>query len=174
MAYLGRLISVAMDHTILLTSLTALFFVSVSFACPSGFTTHENNCYVLLPVPTTWAEALRLCDAVKAKLAWIENGAENTFIVQMLKKANITGHSTEVWLGGTDMLLEGMWMWADDMELIQYTNWFPNEPNNAGNNQHCLGMMVNQDFKWDDYSCSLTNYPLCKRMQDDGEQSVIG
>lgn len=44
------------------------------------------------------------------------------------------------------MVLEGMWMWADDMELIEYTNRFQNEPNNAGNNQHCLWMMVNHDY----------------------------
>ena len=69
-----------------------------------------------------------------------------------------------MWLGGTDMLNEGEWLWAKTFQPITYTRWAPNEPNNgADQDQHCLGMEKDNDFKWDDNTCSRLAIPLCER-----------
>jgi len=77
----------------------------------------------------------------------------------------VTGHlhSKEVWLAGTDMLLEGIWIWADSMVPVVYTHWAPNEPNND-RGQHCMGMWMSKGFMWDDFYCDQKNYPLCKTL----------
>ncbi|XP_071145894.1 perlucin-like [Mytilus edulis] len=104
--------------------------VSVRSDCPLGFMRFQESCYAILPVKVSWAEALRLCQAFQAKLAWIDSAIEDKFIEGMLNRYHDSIATSEVWMGGTDMLIEGIWMWADSLKPFTYTNWFPGEPNN--------------------------------------------
>lgn len=59
-------------------------------------------------------------------MASINSAQENSWLV------STGGWSHGVYLGGTDLSVEGTWMW-DSGEPFSYTNWNPGEPNNAGN-----------------------------------------
>lgn len=59
------------------------------------------------------------------------------------------------------MLLEGQWLWADTLDPINYTDWASGEPNDT-NGQHCIGLLRDSGFKWDDNQCDKKMVPLCK------------
>ena len=70
----------------------------------------------------------------------------------------------EVWLAGSDLLMEGVWMWANDRTPIGYKNWAPGQPDNRGHYHppaHCLGLFDTVNL-WDDENCDSKNYPLCR------------
>lgn len=52
-------------------------------------------------------------------------------------------------LGFSDHVQEGHWVWANG-EKVVYTNWSPNEPNNASGNQQ-FGQMYPGGLWDDDY-----------------------
>ncbi|XP_071149469.1 perlucin-like [Mytilus edulis] len=111
---------------------------------------------------------MHLCEIFGASLATVENDQKDLYIKGLLGRLGASLPTREVWLGGTEMLNEGEWMWAKTFQKITYFRWAPNEPNNgaAASNQHCLGMEKDQDFKWDDNTCTKLAVPLCERPID--------
>lgn len=77
----------------------------------------------------------------------------------------------QVWIGGTDLLQEGIWLAPESLEPLTYFNWAPGEPDNLGG-QHCLAIFNNNNLQWDDNLCEVQNYALCKAEQIVGENIV--
>jgi hypothetical protein len=97
------------------------------------------------------------------KLARINDALENVFI------QGLQGSLGFIWLGATDALKEGTWLFADGTPLQEngvpapgvYTNWSPNEPSNAAPGEHCLTMWGGG--QWNDYVCSSKGGFACER-----------
>ena len=57
-------------------------------------------------------------------------------------------------------------MWDKSLELVNYTNWGPDEPNNAGSGEDRVVIGYGNDFSqrlWNDASCNSNNaYALCE------------
>lgn len=80
----------------------------------------------------------------------INNAAENAFI------ATTFGGDKAVWLGFTDVAVEGTFEWLTE-EPFSYANWLPpdanqgGEPSNGGGGTpQNFGAMVTPDGYWDD------------------------
>jgi flagellar hook-associated protein 2 len=82
-------------------------------------------------------------------LSNITSSAEMAFIQS---KALGTG----LWIGLSDVAVEGTWRWLDGPEagsLSSYFNWGGGEPNNGGNEDY---VRIRSDYKWND-SVNATN-----------------
>lgn len=66
-----------------------------------------------------------------------------------------------VWLGLTDMDVEGIWRWYSNNNIAKFTDWYPGEP--AGNGGEDCVVMVEPSNEWQDYPCSRSYHPLCER-----------
>ena len=53
-------------------------------------------------------------------------------------------------IGINDKDNEGIWLWDSDATPVVYENWWPGEPSNHGNVEHC-GVMMGK--KWWDMKC---------------------
>ena len=53
-------------------------------------------------------------------------------------------------LGINDKKKEGTWVWDSDATPVVYENWYPGEPTNHGNSEHC-GVMMGK--MWWDINC---------------------
>ena len=57
-------------------------------------------------------------------------------------------------------------MWDKSLQLVNYSNWAPDEPNNAGSGEDCVVIGYGTDFSqrlWNDASCnSEYAYALCE------------
>jgi len=75
-----------------------------------------------------WNTAQQQAQAVGGNLVSINDAAENTAIQTAAQAAGLTGG---VWIGYTDQVTEGTWVWTDG-SASTYTNWAPGEPSNSG------------------------------------------
>ena len=132
----------------------AIFFFSATIVY--GQTTHENYEYEIVETPMTWNEAAAHAKSKGGTLVKIETTEQNTWVKNLLKSVNTTaadgGGAIYSWLGGTDSVTEGSWLWEDDTKVPSNnsgTIWWGNgpghgsggsEPDNYEGTQHCLAM----------------------------------
>jgi len=60
-----------------------------------------------------------------------------------------------LWLGGSDSITEGTFVWDGSGVPTSFTNWSPNNPDNAGGDQDCVRMWLDIG-QWDDAWCNAT------------------
>jgi len=83
----------------------------------------NGHTYFLSNTRTTPEVAHANAIAAGGHLVTITNAAENLFVSQF--------NSERIWIGHTDRDVEGDWKWITN-EPVDYTNWAPGEPNDAG------------------------------------------
>ncbi|KAH3700348.1 hypothetical protein DPMN_075324 [Dreissena polymorpha] len=70
----------------------------------------------------------------------------------------------QLWIGGTDLLQEGIFLAPNSLETLTYFNWAPGQPDNIGTGQHCVSIFKDDAMlRWDDNNCDVKNWPLCQR-----------
>ena len=100
--------------------------------CPYGFTHYAltNVCFAVVTNPQeTWHNAKLKCLQRNATLGSIQNAGEDAFLGSIIQPDHL-------WIGLTDLHLEGNWSWIDQTPLT-YTPWRPDQPSNAAPGQHC-------------------------------------
>jgi Ca2+-binding RTX toxin-like protein len=102
-----------------------------------------NGSKYLLTGPGTWEQAQAQAQSLGGNLVTINNVDEQNWLVSTF------GGTERLWTGLTDKVTEGQFKWASG-ETSTYTNWFPGEPNNAGDEDY-VGMNFGGAGKWNDY-----------------------
>jgi hypothetical protein len=100
--------------------------VSLQASVISGPTVNPSNGhpYYLLSL-STWTEAEAKAVDLGGHLVTINDAAENQWILETL----CSGHAvSELWIGLTDLAVEGTWEWVDGDPSV-YRNFRPGEPN---------------------------------------------
>ena len=119
--------------------------------CPSTWTALSTGCYLFLPGPIKWDDAVARCEEENSSLVEVETAVEQDALAEeaLKKKGDIFGF----WIGMTDRKEEGRWVWQSGKE-VNFTAWHGNQPDNRGNNQNCgniwLGGRGEKGGKWDD------------------------
>ena len=62
--------------------------------------------------------------------------------------------SGEIWIGATDAVKEGTWIWESSKTSMTYSYWNRGEPNNGYGGENCL-VSLNGGW-WNDDSCERT------------------
>ena len=147
---------------------------------PSDAVPFQGHVYKFFPNITSWRRANDHCKAMGGHLVTIGSAAENTFVLgvaqQGLARLNRNGKMDGVWLGATDEEAEGDWKWVDGSEF-SLNNWLPNQPNNAGGDEHYLWMWVQRNGQWTDQANTpkeATTYYVCEwdELSDSGHQTL--
>jgi len=107
-------------------------------------------CYMFNTTPMTRDAARSVCQALgpTTRLASIQSSSENALITSLIG-------ANEAFLGGSDELLEGTFVW-DDGTPVQLTNWNTGEPNDAGGAEDCIEIIGSLNGKWNDVPCAPT------------------
>lgn len=148
---------------------------------PDTKTTYGGREYEIIGTLMTWSEAAAYAKSKGATLVRITSVEQNTWIKNILENINTIaadgGGAVYSWLGGTDSVTEGSWLWEDGTQVpsnSSVTNWWGDgpghglggsEPDNSGSTQHCLAMglsgwpMASPGFygvagQWNDVNCS--------------------
>lgn len=144
--------------------------LEVSDACPNGWVEHDSTCYHISREKETWIGAMRVCELFGGELATIKSDREQQFVVNQIKLSRLSPY---FWIGGTDIMVEGEWVWAKSGERITHGYWYPGEPNNKDVGQDCLMISTYESYQWDDIACNSNVYYVCEQPADGGE-SVLG
>lgn len=71
----------------------------------------------------------------------------------------------DFWIGGTDEVLEGQWIWASKATPITYSNWYPGAPDSyEPRKENCLEIIkwANHIGEWNDDHCSDESHFICE------------
>lgn len=119
-------------------------------ACAGGdaaMVASDGTCIVRFNTLRTFADAQAACLAFDAKLAIADSAARDA-TVRTLAGAD------DVWIGLTDQVTEGTFVWVDDSSLI-FANFATGEPNNAnGQFEEDCAMYAGARAGWDDRPCA--------------------
>ncbi|XP_078374837.1 uncharacterized protein LOC144658301 [Oculina patagonica] len=134
-----------------------------------------GSSYLLFTVRETWSNAQARCRSLGAELVKIESAVENKFLKSTFFALSAGSFGVTYWIGLSDQVEEGKWMWTDGSLLANYTNWGNNNPNNYGGNQNCGHMSIG-DFEighhtfygfhgeWNDLECDFELGYICEKI----------
>ncbi len=149
---------------------------------PADVTLFRTKRYKVFTESLSWHEARQKCLDLGGRLADVRNAYENTFLTKLAVAQNVD----TVWLGATDEVTEGRWLWSDGKEM-KYQNWCSvggKQPNNKGNGEHYLIMSLKfATGEWHDQPARPTQYkpgyicewdkPTVAATTDNGWKSVF-
>merc|ERR1739838_1138726 len=126
--------------------------------CPDGWTFHDLRCFRYVKTKATWINAEKACQALGANLASIKSSEEHIFVQGVVRKFG--GGSQTSWLGGTDAVHEGTWLWSDGLSMT-FTAWARGQPDNWRGKQDCMVMNWSGVRLWDDQACEWPSTYVC-------------
>jgi len=133
-------------------------------ACPEGWEANGDHCYLFGGEKKNWTAAEDFCRGEGGHLATVNTNATKEFVLEGMARRNLG----QIWIGGNDLEEEGVWKWTDCTPW-EAEFWARGEPNNAGNIQDCLALVLRSDSypqlnrQWDDASCITENEFLCSK-----------
>ena len=139
---------------------------------PADSLVFQDKRFKLFAEQLTWHEAQRKCRAMGGRMAEVRSSIENDFLMKLALNAKQTG----IWLGSTDEVQQGTWLWSDDSGLA--FNYFANgQPDRRTTGQHYLLMMIkSQRGQWcsqPDRSMEWTPGFICEWDIDDLDKAHL-
>ncbi|XP_028447983.1 galactose-specific lectin nattectin-like [Perca flavescens] len=127
-------------------------------SCPPDWTQFGSRCFNFNIGPKTWPDAETFCQTAGGNLASIHSDEEHGFIKNYIKQ--VTGTYRHSWIGGTDAIQEGTWLWSDGSKF-NYKSFYVGEPNNCCGGENCL--VMNSGNNWNDLACTNQASFVCSK-----------
>ncbi|KAM4732060.1 CD209 antigen-like protein 2 [Anableps anableps] len=125
--------------------------------CPVHWRFFKTKCYYVSMVKKNWTESRRACIAKGADLLIINSHEEQEFVREILDNGK------DAWIGLTDSLTEGVWMWVDGTP-VNKTYWLAGQPNSYKGEQDCGELVQKQSGgKWNDDDCFAQQLWICEK-----------
>ncbi|XP_058849512.1 C-type lectin domain family 4 member E-like isoform X1 [Acipenser ruthenus] len=137
--------------------------------CPEKWVPFNGKCYNFSPDTMDWHSSRASCVSMGADLVIIEGEAEQRFLLNEAK----AHPGNRYWIGLTDAVTEGVWLWVDDTPLNDKAKyWYGKEPSDDkegwdSSGQDCADLMYMSDTLkvWFDQSCTQQpNRRICETM----------
>ncbi|XP_023806966.1 C-type lectin domain family 17, member A-like [Oryzias latipes] len=120
--------------------------------CPARWIGFGSSCYFFSLESKSWDEARKSCKANEADLVVINTVEEKTFLFEFRDK--------RVWIGLTDKVQEGTWIWVDGSPLtLQF--WESGMPDSY-RDEDCVEIR-NTPGSWNDQSCEASLQWICEK-----------
>ena len=119
-----------------------------------------GKCYKRGPAADNYEAAKATCESDSGNLASVSSELENNLVASVL---TADGNTNNGWLGATDTVTEGSWVWEDGTAW-DYNNWWAtsNGGTAGGTSQNCL-QLRRVDNTWDDTKCTAEKWFVCKK-----------
>ncbi|PKK17352.1 CD209 antigen-like protein C [Columba livia] len=122
--------------------------------CSAGWQIFEKSCYFFSSERANWADAGELCADQDAHLVIVDSEREQGFLVENVNSSGL------YWLGVTDQLQEGNWVWTNgDRTSISY--WDTWTENKDKEQEDCGA--IGAGGVWSDERCSRAHRWICEK-----------
>ncbi|XP_062579363.1 C-type lectin domain family 4 member M-like, partial [Saccostrea cucullata] len=122
--------------------------------CPDVWVPLENNCYLFSNATATFSEAQRVCARDSAYILEDLSPEEKSFTKSRA--------STTMWIGATDKLQEGVYVYESTGSIVTDGPWWVGEPG-GGRDENCVVAQKMNNWRWDDYPCHFKFHYVCKK-----------
>ncbi|XP_048240434.1 zinc metalloproteinase-disintegrin-like NaMP isoform X2 [Haliotis rufescens] len=144
-------------------------------SCPDDWVAHDGSCYSFVTSQKTWSEAMTSCQASGANLVSIETSAENEFLKKFLLRFSTCSSGWSSWVGGTDKLVEGQWLWSNTGRTVSYTDWGDNQPDNGQSSSNdCMLMCFSEKYRWGGEDCGTKQSSICEKKLSPLQVPLVG
>ncbi|XP_078572199.1 uncharacterized protein LOC144859420 [Branchiostoma floridae x Branchiostoma japonicum] len=126
--------------------------------CPSGYVQFRDKCYQFSTTQKQYNDAKAVCLAAGGHLAVVKDQATDNFLVSEIRQRG----SADTWMGMSDQVQEGLWVWEDGSFLTGWTNWSTGQPDDGSSTEECAHWYPGYNFKWNDDQCYHTKYFICE------------
>uniref|UniRef100_A0A023EFS7 Putative secreted protein n=1 Tax=Aedes albopictus TaxID=7160 RepID=A0A023EFS7_AEDAL len=144
-----------------------IFYIVTSLVTLTVFTTVMGTNYYVPRTKRNWTEAVERCDCYRMQLAVVDTAEKHDAVAQAIYSSAVFSQWwTDVWIGASDILEEGVFRWKSTGETLNYTNWKAGQPNNYDGEEHCVHLQYisKVGFKWNDDQCSKKKYFICEKV----------
>ena len=114
--------------------------------------------YAVCHHPRDYQEAKLGCESIGAHLVVIESDDEKSHVGTIW---SAFGFGDWYWIGLDELAEEGAWLWVDGTP-VDYTAWYPKEPNNYGQDEDCVATSSASQHAWHDFPCDAELIFLCE------------
>ena len=128
-------------------------------ACPDGWTRFGSKCYKSVSTDQKWSECEATCANHGAQMLCIEDAATNQWVSDNLMT------TTDLWLGLTDVEVEGDWEWRSGCAST-YFDWGFGGPN-GGSSSNCARIVYSVRPQWNDRQCNAYRYDCACEIEKD-------
>ena len=125
-----------------------------------GWKQHGNSIYKLVDKKATWQEAVDRCALMDSYLVEIDDKPEHDFVASIMRE----NYKVSMWLGGSEIKIEGNWIWNHSGKLVGQDNelWLEGRPYSE-HYYNCLMMGIEYDgYKWYDALCYWNYAYICE------------
>ncbi|XP_041347956.1 C-type lectin domain family 10 member A-like [Gigantopelta aegis] len=134
--------------------------------CPNGFTEMEGHCYGQPSITGPQPRAHAICATVGGYLVQPETKSEWENVRNFIDQHD----SDNVYIGLTDMVVEGQWTWSHGGKLLSSEMkkwvWSPRQPDNWWNLEHVSNMVRRKGFFFNDVSWRQRFSAVCEIGED--------
>ncbi|XP_062334220.1 macrophage mannose receptor 1-like [Osmerus eperlanus] len=133
-------------------------------SCTAGWQKFGCSCYYVSTGKNNWADSRQDCRDRGADLVIINSPEEQDFLNNLNKN---------VWIGLTDTVTEGNFIWVDGTPLTTPTYWWASQPDNYANTPGSVGEDCAEIYyapsevppprTWNDNKCEFRNYWVCEK-----------
>ncbi|XP_048239959.1 uncharacterized protein LOC124139980 isoform X2 [Haliotis rufescens] len=132
----------------------------IGVGCPNGYTQYAQSCYMHRNQKMTFIKASEYCRQHHGYLTEIETATESAYVKAFLKGKII---DDGVWLGANDIRFEGYYVWDKSENPLNYTDWYPGEPNQKTVEEDCMSSWKVEGYQWADHYCDRPDLePFCE------------
>uniref|UniRef100_A0A3B4EJZ9 C-type lectin domain-containing protein n=2 Tax=Pygocentrus nattereri TaxID=42514 RepID=A0A3B4EJZ9_PYGNA len=128
--------------------------------CPPQWSAF-GRCFKFFKTELMWTEAETECLKYGGNLASVRSLREHLLLQQLIKQA--TGSFTRAWLGASDCVTEGTWLWSDGSKM-SFQNWGPTQPSNYLGKENCLEINYGDTYQWNDDACNVRKPFVCEAL----------
>ncbi|XP_062574233.1 perlucin-like protein [Saccostrea cucullata] len=131
-------------------------------ACPYGWFSYENSCYMLSSDEKPWVNAAIQCASMKAHLACIESADENSFLRELLIAMGV---DRGAWHGLNELLHPGQetYGWGLTQQACTKYDWYGGEPVSPATGEYLCGMFFQAyHYHWHLGNCNQPNRYICE------------
>ncbi|KAL6479844.1 hypothetical protein MHYP_G00108770 [Metynnis hypsauchen] len=118
-----------------------------------------GRCFKFFRTELIWTEAETECLKYGGNLASVHSVREHLFLQNFVKQA--TGSLTRAWLGASDCVTEGTWLWSDGSKM-NFKDWGPTQPSNYLGKENCLEINYGDTHQWNDDACDVRKPFVCE------------
>ncbi|KAK9885676.1 hypothetical protein WA026_012440 [Henosepilachna vigintioctopunctata] len=107
-------------------------------------------------------QAMQFCEAHGMHLMSLESKVENENIIRYLR----TNYPKikQFWTSGSDLAVEGEFVWFSTGKHMNFTYWIPPQPDNSAKIEHCVQIQKSNDehYLWNDVVCTTMINFICE------------
>nr|XP_055056230.1 uncharacterized protein LOC129440737 [Misgurnus anguillicaudatus] len=129
-----------------------LYILSFSGLLSVALCKHRE--YILIKELKTWTDAQTYCKINHLDLATIQTAEDLTCLQEVALKSTFT---LAAWIGLYNDI--NSWRWSYQDESLNFTKWYPGDPDNAGTGEECA--VLRAEGYWFDRYCTYTRDFLC-------------